>query len=214
MTNSADPDQKPNDLDLHCFKGRVYPRSTGQRLSLSLPDKASFRKTTDMSLIFQQKCILSYSLTLVLINPDMPCLWLQKPTDLALHCLQRQGICGFSRTRVYVCCLHIVPDNLSFVQSKGYLYISLHKKHIIWAEIWDNEPLNKCIQINLGPVVQSVVSLTSSLRVIWLTVFADSIYNILIFFAEKMWVAFALQKLLAFFQQKISAYLHITQCKI
>ena len=38
----------------------------------------------------------------------------------------------------------------------------------------------------LGPVVQSVVSLTSSLRVILLTVLADSIYNILIFFAEKM----------------------------
>ena len=37
-----------------------------------------------------------------------------------------------------------------------------------------------------GPVVQSVVSLTSSLRVISLTVLADSINNILIFFAEKM----------------------------
>ena len=37
-----------------------------------------------------------------------------------------------------------------------------------------------------GPVVQSVVSLTSSLRVISLNVLADSIYNILIFFAEKM----------------------------
>ena len=64
-----------------------------------------------------------------------------------------------------------------------------------------------------GPVVQSVVSLTSSLRVISLTVLADSIYNILIFFAEKMWVAFALQKLLTFFQQKNSAYLRITRCK-
>ena len=41
-------------------------------------------------------------------------------------------------------------------------------------------------QIHLGPVVQSVVSLTSSLRVISLSVLADSIYNILIFFAEKM----------------------------
>ena len=50
-----------------------------------------------------------------------------------------------------------------------------------------------------GPVVQSVVSLTSSLRVISLTVLADSLYNIPIFFAEKMWVAFALQKLLTFF---------------
>ena len=64
-----------------------------------------------------------------------------------------------------------------------------------------------------GPVVQSVVSLTSSLRVISLTVLADLMYNILILFAEKMWIAFALQKLLTFFQQKISAYLHITWCK-
>ena len=38
----------------------------------------------------------------------------------------------------------------------------------------------------LGPVVQSVVSLTNSLRVISLTVLAYSIYNILIFFAEKI----------------------------
>ena len=38
----------------------------------------------------------------------------------------------------------------------------------------------------LGPVVQSVASLTSSLRVISLTVLADSIHSILIFFAEKM----------------------------
>ena len=37
-----------------------------------------------------------------------------------------------------------------------------------------------------GPVVQSVVSLTSSLRVISLTVLADSIHNILIIFVEKM----------------------------
>ena len=37
-----------------------------------------------------------------------------------------------------------------------------------------------------GSVVQSVVSLTSSLRVISLTILADSIHNILIFFAEKM----------------------------
>ena len=44
---------------------------------------------------------------------------------------------------------------------------------------------------DLGPVVQSVVSLTSLLRVISLSVLADSIYNILIFFAEKMWVAYS-----------------------
>ena len=37
-----------------------------------------------------------------------------------------------------------------------------------------------------GPVVQSIVSLTSSLRVISLTVLAGPIYSILIFFADKM----------------------------
>ena len=37
-----------------------------------------------------------------------------------------------------------------------------------------------------GPVVQSVVSLTSSLRAISLTILVDSIYNFLKFFAEKM----------------------------
>ena len=43
--------------------------------------------------------------------------------------------------------------------------------------------------VDLCPVVQSIVSLISSLRVISFTISADSIYNILIFFAEKMWVA-------------------------
>ena len=42
------------------------------------------------------------------------------------------------------------------------------------------------IAVLQGPVVQSIVSLISSLRVILLTVLADSIYNILIFFVEKM----------------------------
>ena len=40
-----------------------------------------------------------------------------------------------------------------------------------------------CVEIKkLGPVVQSIVSLTSSLRVISLTVLVDSIHNILKFF--------------------------------
>ena len=48
-----------------------------------------------------------------------------------------------------------------------------------------HKPQTKERQSNQGSVVQSVVSLTNSLRVISLTVLADSIYNILIFFAEK-----------------------------
>ena len=51
---------------------------------------------------------------------------------------------------------------------------------------WVNWYVSLSVQ---GPFVQSVVSLTSSLRVISLTVLGDSIYNILIFFAEKIWVA-------------------------
>ena len=84
-----------------------------------------------------------------------------------------------------------------------------------WDIINDKQTFSHFIMHHneLGPVVQSIVSLTSSLRVISLTVLADSIYIILTFFAEKMWVAFALQKLLTFFQQKISTYLRITQCK-
>ena len=44
-----------------------------------------------------------------------------------------------------------------------------------------NKPADKAIRAQLFKA-----SLTSSLRVISLTVLADSIYNILIFFAEKM----------------------------
>ena len=46
--------------------------------------------------------------------------------------------------------------------------------------------MHRCSHLhNLGPVVKRVVSLTSSLRVISLTVLADSIYNILIFLLKK-----------------------------
>ena len=58
--------------------------------------------------------------------------------------------------------------------------------------------LNDNVFVLLGPVFQSFVSLTSSLRVISLIVLADSIYNILKFFAEKMWVAFALHICVSF----------------
>ena len=63
--------------------------------------------------------------------------------------------------------------------SKPPGHLTVHKKNV-QTQI----RLHECE--GLGPVVRSVVSLTSSLRVISLTVLADSIYNILIFFAEKM----------------------------
>ena len=51
------------------------------------------------------------------------CSWLlllQKPTDLDLHCLQRQGISGFSRTRVKI-----------FVFLHGNLFSGLNKPNEI-----------------------------------------------------------------------------------
>ena len=59
----------------------------------------------------------------------------------------------------------------------------------------------------LGPVVQSIVSLTRSLRGPLVKCFMTLYPNTLKFFVEKMRKAFALQKLLTFFQQKIMAYL-------
>ena len=65
---------------------------------------------------------------------------------------------------------------------------------------------------NQGPVVQSIVSLTSSLRGQLVKCFTALLPKTLIFFVETMREAFALQKLLTFFQQKILAnlrYLHL-----
>ena len=63
-------------------------------------------------------------------------------------------------------------------------------------------PLNSVTPNDQGPVVQSVVSLTSSLRVISLTVLADSIHNILIFFAEKNVSTFCTAKATHIFSAK------------
>ena len=60
--------------------------------------------------------------------------------------------------------------------------------------------------IEQGPVVQSIVSLTSSLRGQLVKCFTTLSPNTLQFFVDKMKEAFALQKLLRFFQQKILAY--------
>ena len=60
-----------------------------------------------------------------------------------------------------------------------------------------------------GPVVQSIVSLTSSLRGQLEKCFTTLPPYTLLFFVEKMREAFALQKLLTFFQQKILALLDI-----
>ena len=58
------------------------------------------------------------------------------------------------------------------------------------------------IHVHLGPVVQSIVSLTSLLRGQLVKCFTTLLPNTMIFFVEKMKEAFALQKLLTFFSTK------------
>ena len=59
----------------------------------------------------------------------------------------------------------------------------------------------------LGPVVQSIISLTSSFVVKMLTVLVSTIFNSQVFFAEKMWVAFANAKATHIFPAKILEYM-------
>ena len=79
-----------------------------------------------------------------------------------------------------------------YYNSHTYAYYSTHYMYI------------KCPY--LGPVVQSIVSLTSSLRGQLVKYFMTLLLNTLIFFVEKMREAFALQKLHTFFQQKMLDY--------
>ena len=79
-----------------------------------------------------------------------------------------------------------------------------------WVRIGDDRVGGICSCFknkHQGPVVQSIVSLTSSLRGQLVKCFTTLLSNTMIFFVEKMREAFALQKLLTFFQQKILAYL-------
>ena len=63
--------------------------------------------------------------------------------------------------------------------------VSTRYQALLSSRLFINEP-HQDKSYHQGPVVQSIVSLTSSLRVISFIVLADSIHNILIFFAEKM----------------------------
>ena len=45
MANSADPEQKPADLDLHCLHNMIYPDSAGQGLIIYRPRLSAFNST-------------------------------------------------------------------------------------------------------------------------------------------------------------------------
>ena len=102
-----------------------------------------------------------------------------------------------------------------FFQSKSIdIFLISPRKHMLWYSLeapWQgtsNEYLQYMFSsinkknIYLGPVVQSVVSLTSSLRVISLTVLVDSINNILIFFCWKNVSSFCIAEATHIFSAK------------
>ena len=49
-------------------------------------------------------------------SADLDQLAFQRPTDMDLHCLQRQGISGFSRTRVKVLIRIILVNSQQIVE--------------------------------------------------------------------------------------------------
>ena len=85
---------------------------------------------------------------------------------------------------------HSFPRNLLYILGKtGMSSIDLDQmQHFVCHSSSNFTHIHRQLNgfVEQGPVVQSIVSLTSSLRVISLTVLADSVHSILIFFAEKM----------------------------
>ena len=87
------------------------------------------------------------------------------------------------------------PNNVSYKISAKYTMWLWRKKLILMVLLF----------LVQGPVVQSMVSLTSSLRGQLVKCFTTLGPNTLNIFDEKMREAFALQKLLSMFQQKLLA---------
>ena len=61
--------------------------------------------------------------------------FLQKPTDLGLHCLQKQDISGFSRTRVNLFVMQWNVEKLKMqqkIQSKSDIYTHYNVIHSIF----------------------------------------------------------------------------------
>ena len=80
-------------------------------------------------------------------------------------------------------------------------------KYYIWRQCWE-WTCNCYYRRSQSPVVQSVVSLTSSLVVKMLTILVSKISNSQVFCWKKMWVAFANAKATHIFQQKYELICH------
>ena len=75
--------------------------------------------------------------------------FLQKPTDLDLHCLQRQGISGFSRTRVYTSS-KVKSNKTISVQYYLICMGRIHKKQFFLATVQTVNVINRvCVNYRL-----------------------------------------------------------------
>ena len=71
---------------------------------------------------------------------------LQKPTDLDLHCLQKQGISRFSRTRVNINNNNIIKIKMKEREKKGKITIDAPSREITL----DRETYTNCDNFSIG----------------------------------------------------------------
>ena len=89
---------------------------------------------------------------------------LQKPTDLALHCFQRQGISGLSRTRVKVYQWHLLMSELMytvFELNQSFVPLCHHKK-FIWKNVTAWKPSFSVYQ--LGAITHVLVTINKKIN--------------------------------------------------
>ena len=89
---------------------------------------------------------------------------------------------------------------LNYLAAAGHFGLLI--EYMCYLAKTSNESPGIIKNVDLGPVVHSIVSLTSSLGGQLVKCFMTLLSNTPKFFVEKMREAFALQKLLTFFQQK------------
>ena len=149
-----------------------------------------------------------------------PCsLLLQERSDLGLHCLIL-SFCQKHWCSIYHTVYSLLLFNFRIIKSDVKIDDDSSKKvcnimsyhlhyvmlltchHNVRSRLITSVHSKYTVSGNQGPVVQSVLSLMSTLRVISLTVLVDSIYNILIFFAEKSVSSFCTAKATHIFSAK------------
>ena len=101
---------------------------------------------------------------------------LQKPTDLDLHCLWRQGLSGFCRTRVNSgVILHILINFIFLLVEFYFIFCNIHWFHKqamkSWADCADAQAdlglrcLHKCLFLALGIIYNLAYTDIRSVRV-------------------------------------------------